>query len=53
MGHGDMEALEITRTASAEQIFELREQPDVRIGVVVPDHRTMVLSPIPRNVEEG
>ena len=53
MGYGDMEALEIIRRASAEQLFELREQPGVRIGVVVSDHRTMVFSPIPRNVEAG
>ncbi len=53
MGYGDMEALEIIRTASAEQLFELREQPGVRIGVVVSDNRTMVFSPVPRNVEAG
>ncbi len=53
MGYGDMEALEIIRRASAEQLFELREQPGVRIGVVVSDQRTMVFSPVPRNVEAG
>lgn len=53
MGYGDMEALEIIRRASAEQLFELREQPGVRIGVVVSDHRTMVFSPVPRNVDAG
>ncbi len=53
MGYGDMKALEIIRTASAEQLFELREQPGVRIGVVVSDNRTMVFSPVSRNVEAG
>ena len=53
MGYGDMEALEIIRNESSRQLFELREQPGVRIGVVVSDHRTMVYSPVPRNVEAG
>lgn len=53
MGYGDMEALEIIREASSEQPFELREQPGVRIGVVVSDHRTLIYSPVPRNVEAG
>lgn len=53
MGFGDMKALKIIRKASAEQHFELREQPGVRIGVVVSDNRTMVYSPVPRNVEAG
>lgn len=51
IGYGDVEALEIIRKASSQQHFELREQPGVRIGVVVSDRRTMVYSPVPRNVE--
>ena len=53
MGYGDVEALEIIRKASRNEIFDLREQPGVRIGVVVSDDRTMVYAPVSRNVETG
>ena len=53
MGYGDVEALEIIREASCKQSFDLREQPGVRIGVVVSDDRTMVYAPVSRNVEAG
>ena len=53
MGYGDVEALEIIRETSNEQMFDLREQPGVRIGVVVSDNRTMVYAPVSRNVEAG
>ena len=53
MGYGDVEALEIIREASCKQMFDLREQPGVRIGVVVSDDRTMVYAPVSRNVEAG
>ena len=42
MGYGDPEALEIIREASRNEMFDLREQPGVRIGVVIADDRTMV-----------
>ena len=51
IGYGDIEALETIRKASSQQMFELREQSGVRIGLVVSDHRTMIYSPVPRNVE--
>ena len=53
MGYGDVEALEIIRETSNEQMFDLREQPGVRIGVVVSDNRIMVYAPVSRNVEAG
>ena len=53
MGYGDAEALEIIRETSNEQMFDLREQPGVRIGVVISDNRTMVYAPVSRNVEAG
>jgi hypothetical protein len=53
MGYGDPEALEIIRKASKEAMFDLREQPGVRIGVVISDDRTMVYAPVSRNVEAG
>ncbi len=53
MGYGDVEALEIIREASCKELFDLREQPGVRIGVVISDGRTMVYAPVSRNVEAG
>lgn len=53
MGYGDQEALEIIRKASEEAMFNLHEQPGVRIGVVISDDRTMVYAPVSRNVEAG
>jgi hypothetical protein len=34
-------------------MFDLRERPGVRIGVVISDDRTMVYAPVSRNVEAG
>ncbi len=53
MGYGDLEALEIIREASRNEMFDLRNQPGVRIGVVIADNRTMVFAPVSRNVEAG
>ena len=53
MGYGDPAALEILREASRNEMFNLREQPGVRIGVVISDDRTMVYAPVSRNVEAG
>ena len=53
MGYGDVEALEIIREASCKEMFDLREQPGVRIGVVISDGHTMVYAPVSRNVEAG
>lgn len=53
MGYGDPKALEIIRKASNEAMFELREQPGVRIGVVISDDQTMIYAPVSRNVEAG
>jgi len=53
MGYGDPEALEVIREASRNEMFDLREQPGVRIGVVIADDRTMIFAPVSRNVEAG
>jgi hypothetical protein len=53
LGFGDQEALEAIRAASAKNHFDLREQPGVRIGVVISDATTMVYSPVSKNVEAG
>ena len=53
MGYGDAEALDIIRHANLNENFVLREQPGVRIGVIISDDRTMVYAPVSRNVEAG
>ncbi|MCX7347877.1 MAG: hypothetical protein NTU78_19530, partial [Alphaproteobacteria bacterium] len=53
MGYGDTEALKIIREASKAALFDLREQPGIRIGVIISDERTMVYAPVSRNVEVG
>ncbi|KKM24802.1 hypothetical protein LCGC14_1601430 [marine sediment metagenome] len=53
MGYGEPEALTIIRGASKDSMFDLREQPGVRIGVIISDDRTMVYAPVSRNVEAG
>lgn len=53
LGFGDKEALEIVRSASAKQYFDLREQSGVRIGVVISDEMTMIYSPISKTIEAG
>jgi hypothetical protein len=53
LGYGDVEALQIIRKACDEQFFDLREQPGVRIGVVISDENTMIFAPVSRNIEAG
>lgn len=53
LGFGDQAALDTIRDASARAHFDLREQPGVRIGVVISDATTMVYSPVSKNIEAG
>ena len=53
LGFGDQAALETIRAASAKNLFDLREQAGVRIGVVISDDTTMVYSPVSKNIEAG
>ena len=53
LGFGDHAALETIRAASANSLFDLREQAGVRIGVVLSDDTTMVYSPVSKNIEAG
>ena len=53
MGYGDPEALTIIRRASDESMFDLREQPSIRIGVIISDDKTIVYAPVSRNIEAG
>jgi hypothetical protein len=53
LGFGDEQALDAIRAASAKNLFDLREQPGIRIGVVISDATTMVYSPVSKNIEAG
>ena len=53
MGYGDEEALEIIRKANAEEHLDLREQPGVRIGVIIADTETLIYAPAARAIEAG
>jgi hypothetical protein len=53
LGFGDEQALDAIRAASAKNLFDLREQSGVRIGVVMSDATTMVYSPVSKNIEAG
>jgi hypothetical protein len=53
LGFGDAAALETIRAASANNLFDLREQAGVRIGVVISDDTAMVYSPVSKNIEAG
>jgi hypothetical protein len=53
LGFGDQEALEALHAASKESMFDLREQPGVRIGVVISDDTTFVYTPVSKNIEAG
>lgn len=53
MGYGEVEALEIIRSAAAKASFRLREQPGVRIGVIISDDDTLIYSPVSQNIEAG
>lgn len=53
LGFGDRDALDTIRKASAGSHFDLREQPGVRIGVIVSDETAMVYAPISKNIEAG
>jgi hypothetical protein len=53
LGFGDAQALDAVRAASAKNLFDLREQPGVRIGVIISDTTTMIYSPVSKNIEAG
>jgi hypothetical protein len=53
LGFGEDTALDSIRAASAANLFDLREQAGVRIGVVIADDTTMVYSPVSKNIEAG
>lgn len=53
LGFGEREALEVIRHSASENLLDLREQPGVRIGVIISDEDTMVFAPVSKNIEAG
>ena len=53
LGYGTQSALNVLRSASKENHFDLRVQPGVRIGVVISDDVTMLFAPVPMLIEAG
>ncbi len=51
LGYGTEAALDRLREAAARNLFDLRVQEGVRIGVVISDDVTMVFSPVPLLIE--
>jgi hypothetical protein len=53
LGFGTETALDRLREASDPNMFDLRVQSGVRIGVVISDEITMIFSPVPLLIEAG
>ena len=53
LGFGEHKALKVIRKAASQNQLDLREQPGVRIGVIISDDDTMVFAPISKNIEAG
>ena len=53
LGYGTVEALDILHDAAVKNMFDLRVQHGVRIGLVVCDKTTMIFAPVPLLIEAG
>ena len=53
LGYGDTEGLDHIKKLSDENYLELREEPGVRIGVMISDDLTLVYAPTPLLIEAG
>jgi hypothetical protein len=53
LGFGEQEALQVIRNAASQSFLDLREQPGVRIGVIISDEDTMIFAPVSKNIEAG
>lgn len=53
LGYGDTEGLDHIKKLSDEHMLELRQQPGVRIGILITDEITLVYSPTPHLIEAG
>ena len=53
LGYGETEGLDHIKKLSDEHMLGLRQQPGVRIGVLITDDTTMIYSPTPHLIEAG
>jgi hypothetical protein len=53
LGYGTPEALNIVQNAAVKNMFDLRLQSGVRIGLVISDETTLVYAPVPLLIEAG
>lgn len=53
LGYGTEEGLRALQALAALQHLELRQQPGLRVGLLVTDHQTLVYSPTPLLIEAG
>lgn len=51
IGFGEIEALKQVHSLSGQAGFYVRNQPGLRVGILVADQQTLVWSPTPRSVE--
>ena len=53
LGYGTIEGLDTVSRACKEAGLDLRQQPGIRVGLVVADERTVVYAPTPLLIEGG
>jgi hypothetical protein len=53
MGYGEVAALTSLREAAAASSLRLREQPGLRIGLVIADDKALAYAPVSGNIEAG
>jgi hypothetical protein len=53
LGFGTASALRLLQDGAVANMFDLRVQPAVRIGILISDDITMVYSPVPLLIEAG
>lgn len=53
MGYGDPEGLEMIKEFADNHLLKLRQQPGVRIGLLIADEQTLIYAPTPHLIEAG
>ena len=53
LGYGDPKGLDTIKKLADEHFLELRQQPGVRIGLLIADNKTLIYTPTPRTIEAG
>lgn len=53
MGYGDPEGLEMIKKFADNHLLELRQQPGLRIGLLISDEKTLIYAPTPHLIEAG